>query len=100
MSQGIPNSKFLLLRQAKVAGVLGTAVAFGHRSLVLGAWGCGAFGNPPAAVSEAFATQLQSEAFRDAFDRVVFAIPDPSLRRAFAGTFGEAFGEALATPPP
>ncbi|CAE7365705.1 unnamed protein product [Symbiodinium sp. CCMP2456] len=94
-----PTAKEAKFLEAKVASVLGTAVAFGHRSLVLGAWGCGAFGNPPAAVSGAFAAQLQVEAFRGAFDRVIFAIPDDALRRAFADTFGETFGEALAMPP-
>ena len=79
-----------LQSQAKVASVLGTAAAFGHKSLVLGAWGCGAFGNPPEVVSRAFATQLRSPAFDGAFERVIFAIPDDELRQAFDSAFAAA----------
>ncbi|CAE7683602.1 hypothetical protein AK812_SmicGene42450 [Symbiodinium microadriaticum] len=95
-----PTAKEAKFLEAKVQSVLGTAVAFGHRSLVLGAWGCGAFGNPPKAVSKAFASQLQLDNFQGAFDRVLFAIPDDALRRAFVETFEEAFGEALVCTPP
>eukprot|EP00927_Polykrikos_kofoidii_P029010 TRINITY_DN25155_c0_g1_i1.p1 TRINITY_DN25155_c0_g1~~TRINITY_DN25155_c0_g1_i1.p1 ORF type:complete len:280 (+),score=35.23 TRINITY_DN25155_c0_g1_i1:116-955(+) len=46
-------------------------------NLVLGAWGCGAFGNPPSLVAELFTELLASPEFRGAFDTVVFAIIDP-----------------------
>ena len=82
-----PTAKETEFLEAKVASVLGTAVAFGHRNLVLGAWGCGAFGNPPEVVSGAFASVLRSAAFEGAFDRVVFAIPNDQLRRTFQVAF-------------
>ncbi len=68
--------------------VLRVAAAHGHRRLVLGAWGCGVFGNSPAVVAEAFAVAL---ARAGTFDEVVFAVlgrdADAPNRRAFADRF-------------
>ncbi|HVT71393.1 MAG TPA: TIGR02452 family protein [Trebonia sp.] len=50
------------------------AAAHGHRTLVLGAWGCGVFRNDPAVVATAFAGHLDRT--RGRFDRVVFAVYD------------------------
>lgn len=58
--------------------VLAIARDQGHRSLLLGAWGCGVFRNQPEIVADAFMTHLQSPLFAGAFDRVVFAVYDPT----------------------
>lgn len=55
--------------------LLAVARAMGERKLVLGAWGCGAFGNDPGMVAETAHEVLSTEEFRGALDRVVFAIP-------------------------
>jgi len=61
-----------------------------HRNLVLGAWGCGVFGNDPQMVAEAFKKWLDTE-FANNFDRVVFAVYDrtkiKNVNRAFKDTF-------------
>lgn len=66
--------------------VLEVAAAHGHRSLVLGAWGCGVFRNRPREVAAAFAAALgPGGRFAGAFEQVVFAILDrrqPSPVRA------------------
>ncbi|MEH1163901.1 TIGR02452 family protein [Micromonospora sp. CPCC 205539] len=61
----------VLVRRAR--RVLEVAAAHGHRTVVLGAWGCGVFRNDPATVAGAFADALRTV---DCFDRVVFAIHD------------------------
>jgi hypothetical protein len=72
--------------------LLAVAAAEGHRTLVLGAWGCGAFRNDPDAVAPLFAGLLAEEPLRSAFSRVVFAVYDPAGRnraafsRMFAAT--------------
>lgn len=61
----------------RIRGVLHAAKVSGFTKLVLGAWGCGAFGNPPTLVSRLFREQLSSLEFRGAFSEIVFAIVDP-----------------------
>ncbi|GAB2945414.1 TIGR02452 family protein [Micromonospora polyrhachis] len=53
--------------------ILQVAAAHRHRTLVLGAWGCGVFRNDPTTVANAFAEALREV---DRFDRVVFAVYD------------------------
>lgn len=72
--------------------VLRVAQATGHRTLVLGAWGCGVFRNDPAALAGWFDEALQQ--WGGAFDQVVFAVPGrhgPN-HRAFAARFGPQAG--------
>jgi len=59
---------------ARAGRVLAVAAAHGHRTLVLGAWGCGVFRNDPAVVAAAFAALLARASGR--FDHVVFAVLD------------------------
>ncbi|NRD47386.1 TIGR02452 family protein [Corallococcus exiguus] len=57
---------------ARALKVLQVAAHHGHRTLVLGAWGCGAFRNNPHDAADAFARAL--DAFPGVFERVVFAV--------------------------
>lgn len=72
--------------------MLHIAAKHGYRDLVLGAWGCGAFGNSPADVSGYFKSVLIGDEYGRCFDRVVFAVygkPDGKNITAFRKTFGE-----------
>jgi uncharacterized protein (TIGR02452 family) len=69
--QHLPDLPAVLARRA--SRVLAVAAAHGHRRLVLGAWGCGVFGNDPATVATAFAAALRRSPW---FDEVVFAVLD------------------------
>jgi uncharacterized protein (TIGR02452 family) len=75
----------------RAARVLEVAAAYGHRRLVLGAWGCGVFGNDPALVAEAFADGLRSV---DAFGHVVFAVLDRAAGRPAYRAFADRFDTA------
>jgi uncharacterized protein (TIGR02452 family) len=55
--------------------VLAVAKDRGHRVIVLGAWGCGAFRNDPAVAARTAAKAIAAPGFAGAFDRLVFAIP-------------------------
>lgn len=56
--------------------VLALAEARKHRTLILGAWGCGAFRNDPEVAASTVGRWLRgSSRFAGRFDRVVFAIP-------------------------
>jgi uncharacterized protein (TIGR02452 family) len=70
--------------------LLAAAQEHGHRQVLLGAWGCGAFRNDPVLVADAFAGWLESPRFVGSFHRVVFAVWDPrgSNIAAFERRFG------------
>jgi uncharacterized protein (TIGR02452 family) len=72
--------------------VLAIARAYRYAALVLGAWGCGAFGNDVRRTARDFRDALENE-FSGAFAAVVFAIADWSPERRFLGPFREAFSQ-------
>lgn len=76
---------------ARIDRVLSIAAAHGHDSLVLGAWGCGAFGNDPATIAALFRDAIAGP-HAGAFAAIVFAITDWSDERRFLGPFADAFG--------
>jgi uncharacterized protein (TIGR02452 family) len=82
------------LLQLRIERVLEIAVAFGYRSLVLGAWGCGAFGNDPFRTAHDFREALEGR-FGGVFDDVVFAITDWSEDRRILGPFRDTFSEIV-----
>lgn len=78
------------LLQARIHRVLAIARACRYRVLVLGAWGCGAFGNDPRRTARDFRQALEG-AFDGAFSQVVLAITDWSPERRYLGPFRDVF---------
>lgn len=76
--------------------VLAVAAEHGHRTILLGAWGCGVFRNSPALVADAFGKWLESDTFAGAFDRVVFAIYDRSDGQSTLSAFKQRFEDAVS----
>ena len=74
----------------RIRRALDIALAHGHATLVLGAWGCGAFGNDTDTIAELFHSALYGD-YRDAFARIVFAILDWSKNDRFIGPFRDRF---------
>ena len=58
----------------KIRSILATALHHGHDAVVLSAFGCGAFSNPPNQVAKLFSEVLSDAPFSGAFKKVVFAI--------------------------
>ena len=85
---GQPQAGDLL--QKRIHRVLAIARAFGHATLVLGAWGCGAFKNDPYRTATDFRQALENN-FGGAFSDIVFAITDWSPDRKFLGPFRDVF---------
>ncbi|MCB2408807.1 TIGR02452 family protein [Hymenobacter lucidus] len=67
--------------------VLGLAARHGCEALVLGAWGCGVFGNDPAQIARLFAEALLEPEWRNQFRRIDFAIFDPKPPQAVLRAF-------------
>lgn len=87
--------------EGKMRAVLRIAEAKGVRKLVLGAWGCGAYGNPVVDVAEAWSKVLAGKESVGAkkgivkavetwpgLEDVVFAIPNSRMARDFVKAFG------------
>ena len=77
--EGMSESEYRRMFYNRIVGVLKCAAYFGYKDLVLGAWGCGAFGNDASIVSDLFyraLTELDWDGHRAnyLFQRIVFAI--------------------------
>jgi len=77
----------------RILKVLSMGLAHNHDSVVLGAWGCGAFGNDGYVIADLFRWSLEQN-FKGTYRRVLFAIVDWSRERKFIGPFEEAFKTA------
>jgi len=85
------ESKVENTMRRRTADVLAFAAAEGHRTVVLGAWGCGAFGNDVDVVARLFAEALAAPV-RRCFDRVTFAVYDTRPGQPFVAAFREHLG--------
>lgn len=76
------------LMKQKMRTVLRIAAKSGHRRLVLGALGCGAFGNPREEVVECWKETLQEHEFGGGWwEEIVFAVLDGGTSKGL-GNFG------------
>jgi len=66
--------------------VLTFAADKGYDKLILGAWGCGVFGNDPDVISKIFKDKLENE-FKGFFKEARFAVLDYSDDKKFIGPF-------------
>lgn len=92
------RTRAAMISQEKLDGVIKrrlrnlftVAALHGYRSLVLGAWGCGAFGNDTGHVAECFYELLVEEGYAGLFGEVTFAIlHDCAKRKIFQGYFSK-----------
>ena len=86
------NKKIAETMTRRIRIMLAIAAENSHKNLVLGAWGCGAFGNKPDEVSEYFRNVLINEGYGKLFDHVCFAIygkEDGRNYLCFKKTFSE-----------
>ena len=76
--------------ETRIEKILSLAVIHQHKTIVLGAWGCGVFRNNPTDVANWFHMHLvEKVTFAHAFDKVVFAVysRDARFHLAFSGRF-------------
>ena len=70
----VPINELRVEMVEKIRNMLRVAVKYGYRNLVLGAWGCGAFGNDTMDVAICFYMALIDEGFGKFFNNICFAI--------------------------
>ncbi|KAI6802618.1 hypothetical protein D0861_04373 [Hortaea werneckii] len=91
----------------KMKSVLRMAQSKGAEKLILGAWGCGAYGNPVKEVAKLWRKVIagsprqkrpNSERW-EGIQEIIFAIPDRSMLREFQQAFEGVLATDLPTPP-
>jgi uncharacterized protein (TIGR02452 family) len=78
------------LLERRIHRVLAIAQAYGYQTLILGAWGGGAFGNDTVRTVRDFRNALEGD-YAGAFSDVVFAVTDWSEERRYLGPFRGVF---------
>lgn len=77
----------------KIRTIFRIGLIKGHDSLVLGAFGCGAFKTPPREMAQLFHAVMEEEEFKDRFRLIIFAIlSDHNDRSGNFAAFEDEFG--------
>lgn len=81
--EGMSESEYEEMVYKRMVGMLKCAAYLGYKYLVLGAWGCGAFGNDAGVISDLFYKALRELDYngrgeKDLFRRIDFAVLDRS----------------------
>lgn len=79
--EGMSDDEYEKMMYDRITGLLKCVAYFGYKNLVLGAWGCGAFGNDAAIISDLFYNALKNLDYngrgqKDLFRRIDFAVLD------------------------
>ena len=79
--EGMSDADYKQMMFDRITGLLKSVAYLGYKNLVLGAWGCGAFGNDAAVISDLFYSALKNLDYnghsqKDLFRRIDFAVLD------------------------
>lgn len=74
--EGLNEKEYRDLLYNRIVGMLQCAAYFGYKELVLGGWGCGAFGNDAKVVAELFYRAMTTKIFHDMVGRALFHCVD------------------------
>ena len=95
-AKNIPQNIVDDVMKFRLRNMFTAAVHYGYKNLVLGAWGCGAFGHDPETVADYFLEFLFHENFGAYFDKIIFAILDRGAKKNLKA-FQSAFDDDPAT---
>ena len=68
------------LMYRRIENMLAVAIEYKYKNLILGAWGCGAFGHDARRVAAYFYNLLVTKGYRNYFDNICFAVLDDEQR--------------------
>ena len=74
--EGHMPQKAIDITRNKIRTVSRIGLMYGHDSLVLGAFGCGAFKNPPAEIAKLFHEVMEEPEFKNKYRLITFSIID------------------------
>ena len=87
-ANGLLNEEGMKIQKNKIATILRIALSNGHDSIVLGAFGCGAYHLDPEQIANLFDLVLNQDEFKGQFKKVVFAILESGYPQGRYGKFG------------
>ena len=92
------SDEYIDLFFERINSILLCAAHYGYTHLVLGAWGCGAFGNDPEVVSGLFRDAIENFNYdgknvHQLFESITFAVPYSAKRPANYEVFAEKFNK-------
>ena len=95
--EGKSEEEYRKMVYDRIVGILKCAAYYGYERLILGAWGCGAFDNDPAVISDLFYQALKELDYNGVnsnslFRSIVFAVWDHSPDRKNLKEFYRNFG--------
>lgn len=96
--EGMSETEYRLLVYNRIVGMLKSAAFFGYRNLILGAWGCGAYGNDASVISDLFRRAMNELDYNgysenDLFSRIDFAVLDRTPSQFNYKQFKRNFGK-------
>lgn len=80
-----------IVMKERMALSLALFAKHGHRTLVLGAYGCGVFRNDPVKVAQWWKELIEEEGYGSFFDEIIYAVLDRSKDQACIEAFENAF---------
>jgi uncharacterized protein (TIGR02452 family) len=75
----------------RIRTIFRIAIINGHNILILGAWGCGAFKNPPSLMAGLFKSIIDEPEFKNKIWHIVFAIKKKGRDKAIYDAFNDIF---------
>ena len=75
LKNGEMNGSDILKMKNKIRTIFQVAFSHSHENLVLSAFGCGSYGNPPEQIAKIFKEVIDND-FNGCFDKIVFSIFD------------------------
>lgn len=89
----IPNGDLQHLFERRIRNIFETAIENEADNIILGAWGCGTFNNPPQIVADAFRAVLLEQRYRNAFETILFVVKRTNsfcpINKAFETNFSD-----------
>jgi hypothetical protein len=98
LGEALDQELYLAGTVLKIINQLRTAKAHNQRHLVLGAFGCGAFGNQPDFIAQIYRSSIHELEFVGCFDSIAFAVTQRQLGGNY-DTFCNVFNSTLSVPP-
>lgn len=97
--EGMSEEEYQGMVYRRIVGMLKAAAHFGYTHLVLGAWGCGAFGNDAEVMSDLFyralhEVQANGRALRECFCKIDFAVLSRSAAQYNFKQFSRNFSKS------